>query len=72
MQMTPLYDRNQRGTKKPLDEGGRGEQKNWPKSQHSKNKDHGIWSHHFMANNGETMETVADFIFGGLQNHCGQ
>ena len=25
-----------------------------------------------MANNGETMETVADFILGGLQNHCGQ
>ena len=21
--------------------------------------------------NGETMETVRDFIFGGLQNHCG-
>ena len=20
--------------------------------------------------NGETMETVSDFIFGGLQNHC--
>ena len=20
---------------------------------------------------GETMETVTDFIFGGLQNHCG-
>ena len=20
---------------------------------------------------GETMETVSDFIFGGLQNHCG-
>ena len=20
---------------------------------------------------GETVETVADFIFGGLQNHCG-
>ena len=32
---------------------------------HSKNKDHGIWSHHFMANRGETMETVTDFIFGG-------
>ena len=32
--------------------------------QHSKNKDHGIWSHHFMAsrwgNNGNR-----DFIFGG-------
>ena len=27
--------------------------------------DHGIWSHHFMANNGETMETVRDFIFLG-------
>ena len=24
-----------------------------------------IWSHHFMANRWETMETVADFIFGG-------
>ena len=21
--------------------------------------------------NGETVETVSDFIFGGLQNHCG-
>ena len=24
--------------------------KSWLKTQHSKNKDHGIWSHHFMAN----------------------
>ena len=24
--------------------------KNWFKTQHSKNEDHGIWSHHFMAN----------------------
>ena len=72
LRYTDPNGKGQRGTKKPLDEGGRGEQKNWPKSQHSKNKDHGIWSHHFMANNGETMETVADFIFGGLQNHCGQ
>ena len=30
-----------------------------------KNQDHGIWSHHFMADNGETMETVRDFIFLG-------
>ena len=30
-----------------------------------KNKDHGIWSHHFMANRWETMEIVADFIFLG-------
>ena len=27
----------------------RGEWKNWLKTQHSKNEDHGIWSHHFMA-----------------------
>ena len=23
-------------------------EKSWLKTQHSKNKDHGIWSHHFM------------------------
>ena len=25
-------------------------EKSWLKAQHSKNKDHGIWSHHFMSN----------------------
>ena len=35
------------------------------KAQHSENEDHGIWSHHFMEIDGETVETVADFIFGG-------
>ena len=40
-------------------------EKNWLKTQHSKNSDHGIWSHHFMVNDGETMETVTDFIFLG-------
>ena len=33
--------------------------------QQLKNKDHGIQSHHFMQIDGETMETVADFIFLG-------
>ena len=28
----------------------KGESKSWLKTQHSKNKDHGIQSHHFMAN----------------------
>ena len=37
--------------------------KSWLKAQHSESEDHGIWSHHFMANTGETVETVADFIF---------
>ena len=32
-----------------------------------KNEDHGIWSHHSMAIDGETMETVTDFIFLGSQ-----
>ena len=30
-----------------------------------KNEDHGIWSINFMANNGETMEIMTDFIFLG-------
>ena len=32
------------------------------KAQHSENEDHGIWSHHFMEIDGET---VSDFIFWG-------
>ena len=32
-------------------------------AQHSENEDHGIWSHHFMGNRWETVETVSDFIF---------
>ena len=40
----------------------------WLKTQHSKNEDHGIQSHHFITNRWETMETVTDFYFGGLQN----
>ena len=27
--------------------------KTWLKTQHSENEDHGIWSHYFMANQGE-------------------
>ena len=34
----------------PLDESEKGEWKSWLKTQYSKNEDHGIWSHHFMAN----------------------
>ena len=40
------------------------------KSQHSNSEDYSIRSHHFMANR-LTMETVTDFYFLGLQNHCG-
>ena len=40
-------------------------EKSWLKAQHSENEDHGIWSHHFMELDGETVETVSDFIFLG-------
>ena len=33
------------------------------RTQHSKNKDHGIWSHDFMVNRWGKMETVTDFTF---------
>ena len=43
------------------------ERKSWLKTQHSENKDHGIWSHHFMANRWGNSDRL---YFGGLQNHC--
>ena len=52
------YGRKWRGTKKPLDEGEREEWKNWLKAQHLENEDHGIWSHHFMWKQSQT-------LFGG-------
>ena len=65
MQMTPpLWQRVKRNSKASC-ESESGEWKSWLKAQHSENEDHGIWSHHFMGNNGETVETVSDFIFLG-------
>ena len=34
--------------------------------QQLKNEDYSIQSHHFMGNNGETVEAVSDFILGGI------
>ena len=36
--------------KEPLDEGEKRQWKDWLKTQHPKNKDHSIKSHHFIAN----------------------
>ena len=44
-------------------------EKNWLKIQHSKNKDHGIWSHHFIANRWGNKENSDRLYFWGLQNH---
>ena len=60
------YGRKRRGTKEPLDENERGEWKSWPKTQYSKKRK-------IMASSpitsweidGETVETVTDFIFLG-------
>ena len=46
-----------------LDKGERGEWKSWLKIQYSNNKDHGIQSHHFMANRRGKGEAVTGFIF---------
>ena len=51
-----------------LNESERGEWKSWPKIQHSENQDHGIQSHHLMANRWEKIETVVDLIFLGSKS----
>ena len=42
--------------------------KKWLKTQHSKNEDHGIQSHLFMAN--RKSGNSDRYYFLGLQNHC--
>ena len=44
--------------------------KSWLKAQHSENKDHGIWSHHFMGNRRGNSGNSVRLYFWGLQNHC--
>ena len=39
-------------------------------AQHSENKDHGILSHHFMANRWGNSGNSVRLYFWGLQNHC--
>ena len=41
------------------------------KAQHSENKDHGIWSHHFMANRRGKIRSSDRFSFLGVQNTVG-
>ena len=59
-----------RGTKESLDESERGEWKSWLKTQHSKNKDHGIRSHHLIANRWGNNGSSDRLHFLGVQNHC--
>ena len=38
--------------------------------KHSKNENHDIWFHHFMANRLGNKENSERLYFWGLQNHC--
>ena len=46
------------------------EGKSWLKTQHSKNYDHGIQCHHFMANRWGNNGNSGRLYFFGLHNHC--
>ena len=67
---TTLMAEKQRGTEESLEGGERGEWKSCLKTQHSKNEDHGIWSHHFVANRWGNNGNSDRLYFLGLQNHC--
>ena len=64
---SPLWQKA--GTKEPLDESEI-EWKSWLKTQRSKSEDHGIRSHHFMANRWGNNGNSDRVYFLGLQNHC--
>ena len=55
--------------KEPLEESER-RVKTWLKTQHSRNEEHGIWSHHFVANRWGNSGNSDILYFLGLQNHC--
>ena len=44
--------------------------KNWLETQHSKNGDHGLWSHHSMENRWGNNGNSDRFYFLGFQNYC--
>ena len=46
------------------------ELKSWLKIQHSKNEDHGIRAHHFMANKWGEIGNSDRLYFLGLPDHC--
>ena len=60
---TTVMAESEEELKSPLKKVKEESLKRWLKIQHSKNKDKGIQSHHFMANRWGTTGTVTDFIF---------
>ena len=66
---TTLVAESEEELKEPLEESER-RVKTWLKTQHSRNEEHGIWSHHFMANRWGNNGNSDTLYFLGLQNHC--
>ena len=67
MQMIPPLRQKVKRNWKALDESERGEWKIWLKTEHWKTWDHGICPITSWQIDGETMETVTDFIFLGFR-----
>ena len=55
---------------KSLSLRGKRRGKSWLKTQHSEDEDHGIRSHHFMADRWGSSGNSDRLYFPGLQNHC--
>ena len=70
MQMTSSIWQKQRRTRESLDESERRSEKVGFKLNIQKTKIVASGPITSWQIDGETVETVADFIFGGLQNHC--
>ena len=67
---TTLMAESKEGLKSLLMKVKEESEKNWLKTQHSKNEDHSIWSRHFMANRWGYNENSDRLYFLGLQIHC--
>ena len=70
-----LYQLNHQGSEEELKNlwwGWKKRVKSWLKTQHSKYKDHGIWSHHFMSNRRGKGRSSDRLYFLGFQDHCRQ
>ena len=64
MQIRPPLWLKVKRTKEPLDESERGEWKSWLKAQHSENEDNASGPITSWEIDGETVETVLDFVLG--------
>ena len=67
---TILMAESEEGLKSLLMKVKEESEKNWPKTQHSKNEDDVTSSHHFMANRWRNNGSSDRSYFLGFQDHC--